>query len=50
VRYPWACLSIAGVWLATLAVIIANVAEPSLIYIYATITVLILFFLGFARG
>lgn len=50
VRYPWVCASIAGVWLATLAVLFFNIVEPTTIYLYATATVLILFFLGFARG
>ncbi len=49
-RYPWVCLSIIGVWAATLTVLLANLVDPTLIYIYATVTVLILFFLGFARG
>lgn len=50
VRYPYVCASIAGVWLATLAVLFFNIVEPTIIYIYASVTVLILFFLGFARG
>ena len=49
-RYPWVCLSIIGVWVATLAVALANIVEPTTIYIYATVTVLTIFFLGFARG
>gem|GEM_PF-1486944 len=49
-RYPWVCISIAGVWVATMAVLFVNIVEPTTIYIYATVTVLILFFLGFARS
>ena len=49
-RYPWVCLSIAGVWLATLTVLSFYIVEPTTIFIYASVTVLILFFLGFARG
>jgi len=49
-RYPWVCLSICGVWTATLAVLFFNIVEPTIIYLYASITVLILFFLGFARN
>lgn len=50
VRYPWVFLSICGVWVATLAVLFVNIVEPTTIYIYASVTVLILFFLGFARN
>jgi len=49
-RYPWVAVSICGVWVATLSVLFFNVVEPTTIYLYASITVLILFFLGFARG
>ncbi|MBI5045344.1 MAG: hypothetical protein HZC02_05470 [Candidatus Levybacteria bacterium] len=49
-RYPWVCLSICGVWIATLAVLLFNIVDPTIIYIYASVTVLILFFLGFARN
>jgi hypothetical protein len=49
-RYPWVCLSIAGVWIATLTVLSFNLVEPTTIFIYASVTVLILFFLGFARS
>ncbi|HLD01261.1 MAG TPA: hypothetical protein VJC10_00130 [Patescibacteria group bacterium] len=49
-RYPWVCLSILGVWLATIIVLFFNIVEPFTIYLYATVTVLILFFLGFARS
>ncbi|HVZ59014.1 MAG TPA: hypothetical protein VG935_04665 [Patescibacteria group bacterium] len=49
-RYPWVCLSIAAVWLATITVLFFNIVDPTIIYLYASITVLILFFLGFARG
>lgn len=33
-----------------MAVLFVNIVEPTTIYIYATVTVLILFFLGFARS
>ncbi|MDO8573155.1 MAG: hypothetical protein Q7R77_00185 [Candidatus Daviesbacteria bacterium] len=50
-RYPWVCLSIFGVWLATLIVMSFKlVIDPTILYIYATVTVLMLFFLGFARN
>ena len=49
-RYPWVCLSIAGVWIATLAVMFFNIVEPTTVFIYATVSVLTLFFLGFARN
>lgn len=49
-RYPWVCLSIGGVWLATLLVVSFRLVEPTLIYVYASITVVILFLLGFARN
>ncbi len=49
-RYPWVCLAICGVWGATLAVLFFNIVQSTTIYIYASVTVLILFFLGFTRG
>ena len=49
-RYPWVCLSISGVWAATLMVTGFKIVDPTVLYIYASITVLILFFLGFARN
>lgn len=48
-RYPWVCLSICGVWLATLIVASFNVVDFTIIYIYATVTAVVIFFLGFAR-
>ena len=48
-RYPWVCLSILGIWIATVAVATAGIVEPTKIYIYATATVLTIFFLGFVR-
>ncbi len=49
-RYPWVCLSIAGVWMATLIVASFKIVEPTIIYVYSSITVIILFMLGFARN
>lgn len=49
-RYPWVCLAICGVWLATLIVASFRAVDPTLIYIYASTTTALLFFLGFARG
>ena len=49
-RYPWVCLSVSGVWVATLLVASFSIVEPTAIYIYATVTALLLFFLGFARS
>ena len=49
-RYPWVCLSIVGVWIATLIVVSFRIVEPTTIYIYTSITVIILFLLGFARS
>ena len=49
-RYPWVCLSIVGVWIATLIVVSFRIVEPTRIYIYTSITVVTLFMLGFARN
>ncbi len=49
-RYPWVCFSICGVWIATLAIVSFKIVDPTTIYVYATVTVLTIFFLGFARN
>jgi hypothetical protein len=49
-RYPWVCLSICGVWTATLLVAAFKIVEPTAIYIYASVTAAALFFLGFTRS
>ncbi|MBI4130530.1 hypothetical protein HY468_04390 [Candidatus Roizmanbacteria bacterium] len=49
-RYPWVCLSICGILLATVVMSSFEIVDATTIYIYATITVLILFLLGFARS
>lgn len=49
-RYPWVCLSMGAVWAACLAVIFFRIGDPTILYIYASVTVLILFLLGFWRG
>lgn len=49
-RYPWVCLAICGVWLATLIVVSFRIVESTVIYIYASVTVIVLFLLGFARS
>ena len=49
-RYPWVCLAICGVWMATLLVVGFRMVEPTIIYIYSSVTVIILFLLGFARS
>ncbi|CAN5124682.1 hypothetical protein BH11PAT1_BH11PAT1_1000 [soil metagenome] len=50
-RYPWVALTICGIWIATLAVSFSStVVEPTLLYIYASVTVILLFFLGFTRS
>ncbi len=49
-RYPWVCLSIAGVWIATVLVMFFRIVEPTTIFVYASVTALILFLLGFARN
>jgi hypothetical protein len=49
-RYPWVCLSILGVWVATLLVTGFKIVDATTLYAYASVTCLILFFLGFARN
>ncbi len=49
-RYPWVALSICAVWVATLLVISFQTSSATTIFIYATFTVLVIFFLGFTRG
>lgn len=49
-RYPWVCLAICGVWIATLSVVGFRIVEPTVIYIYASLTVIVIFLLGFARN
>jgi len=49
-RYPWVCLSICGVWAATLLVATFKAVDPTAIFMYASLTVLLLFYMGFARN
>lgn len=49
-RYPWVALSICAVWIATLLVVSYQLANPTTIFVYATVTVLVIFLLGFTRG
>ncbi len=42
-RYPWVCLSIVGVWIATVSVAGFKVVESTPIYIYASVTSMIIF-------
>jgi len=49
-RYPWVCLTVLGVWLATFIVIYFKVVDGTTIFLYASTTSLVLFFLGFTRS
>ena len=45
-RYPWVCLTICGIWLATIILISMGIVEVFRMYALASVTVLLLFILG----
>ncbi|MBP6098382.1 MAG: hypothetical protein KA477_00195 [Candidatus Levybacteria bacterium] len=49
-RYPWVCLSIFGVYTAGVIIQSFDIVSSTTLYVYITITVLVMFMLGYARG